>query len=564
MSRLAFLIVPFDALAILAAGASVVIALTGGGRLDVMGRAIRAHSVGNLLLFLAIWVAVRYGLRHVPLLRMPALPLAQLPAHALRAVDWVAGELERVTSRRALLVVCGMAAAVTLLKVTLALAHPGFFSGDDVEIHEMTLRALFHEHWPIWDLRSAFYPMSLIYPAQRVASSAGLTDTAQLVVVGRLVVVAVSTATILVLFGTARERLGLPTALVGALLLATSSLSVTFGATELPRPVAALLVFGAYASLSGTPRADAAALAGVLLGGAACLRFSEAVFLVPALVHLAIERRWTHGLWHLLGFVAAAGSVQFISDYWYWGHPFHSARAIVDYTLVDRLSSRGYDPWWYHARELTSWSDVLVIALAAYATRRNLTLALWTWLPIVVLSTLPHKEPRYLVPVVPMLSLLAAQGFIALLGVLRSRSDATAAAWALCLVVAVVGRVVDQTSKYHIVRSDREVRFAQQIAPSLSPPPVMAEQAWRFGGHLYLGQGRAVVDVGPDDLAPTDIAATVSRASPGLVLVSAHTCASVRCASSLSSLGFVEMGSPSLESFGYRLFRPSGSRSLQP
>lgn len=556
--RFAFLIVPFDAVALIAAGAAIVIALTGGGSLTLMGHVIRAHSVGNPLLFLAVWGLLRYRFIHVPLLLIPTLSLERLPAHSLRAIGWCERALRTVSRRGALAIVCGVAASITAVKLALVLGHPGFFSGDDVEVHEMTLNALFGEAWPIWSLRGAFYPMSMIYPAQRLAWTAGFTDPAHLVIAGRLVVVALSTIAILVLFRTARERFGVPVALVGSVLLATSSMYVTFGATELPRPIAALFVLVAYSSLSRPPRASAAVLAGVSLGVAACMRFSEVVFLLPALVHLAAERRWRDGVWLIVAFIAVAGAVQFISDDWYWGRPFHSLRAIVDFTLVEQLSSRGYDSWWYYARDVASWSDLLVVALAIGATRRNRILALWTWLPIILLSTLPHKEPRYLIPILPLLSLLAAQGFMDVLPALRSSQHARAGALALGLVAAVAFRTVDQTSKYHVVRSDREVRFARQLGPTLSSAPVVAEQAWRFGGRLYLGHGRTVTDVGVHDLEPGVIVATVERTSPGLILVSHRTCAAVECVSSLNALGFVATENRGLEDIGYRLFRPSG------
>ena len=39
------------------------------------------------------------------------------------------------------------------------MAPRAFMTGDDVEIHEMSLGLLLHHPWPIWDLRSAVFPL---------------------------------------------------------------------------------------------------------------------------------------------------------------------------------------------------------------------------------------------------------------------------------------------------------------------------------------------------------------------------------------------------------------------
>lgn len=551
---MAIWIVIFDVFALMAFGSSCVIALTGGGRFEVMDHTIRAHSVGNLLVALTLWAAVRYRLRHIPLLRIPTLRLDDVTDRALDVTRALCARLHGLPAPRASAIVWTLAAMAAAVKVSLVIAHSGFFSGDDVEVHEMTLGALFREPWPVWELRSAFYPMALIYPFQRLAFSGGVTDTAGLVAAARLVVIALSTAAIVAVFAVGRMRLGQPAALIGAFLFATSSLHITFGATELPRPVAALFILGAYACLSHRAGLGVSLLGGVLLGVAACLRFSEAVFLVPALVHLGLQRRWLHGIWMTVAFSATAASIQFLSDLWYWGQPFYSARAIVSYTLLDRLSSRGYDPWWYYAWDLTGWSDLLVVALALFATRRNPALSVWVWLPIVLLSMLAHKEPRYLIPVGPMLSMLAALGLVAMLRELPSWRASRAGFWALALLVALSFRTLDQTSKYHVVRTDREVHFAQRMALSLTERAVVAEQAWRFGGRLYLGRGRAVYGADGADWAPASVTATITATSPGLVLVSASTCASHQCDATLSALGFAEQRDADALAFGYRVF----------
>ena len=74
---------------------------------------------------------------------------------------------------------------ITVVKLANAALYPGFFSGDDVEIHEMTFARLFGWNWTAWDLRNAFYPMVFIYPIQALLAGMGIDDTATLVFAGR-------------------------------------------------------------------------------------------------------------------------------------------------------------------------------------------------------------------------------------------------------------------------------------------------------------------------------------------------------------------------------------------
>ena len=71
------------------------------------------------------------------------------------------------------------------LTIVIAVTGGGFFYGDDVEVHEMTLAALFGVEWPVWELRSAFFPMLVVYPAQQFAAWIGASSPETLVFSGR-------------------------------------------------------------------------------------------------------------------------------------------------------------------------------------------------------------------------------------------------------------------------------------------------------------------------------------------------------------------------------------------
>ena len=132
---------------------------------------------------------------------------------------------------------------------------------------------------------------------------------------------------------------------------------MAYGSAELPRIVATAFLVPAFGALR-TPTPIRCGLAGVLLGLGASLRFGEIVFAVPAVLSVLLGSRddATGAAWRfrvtraaavLAGVAATVLVVIGVSDALYWGRPFHSLFAIVDYTLVQRLSSRGYEPPWY-------------------------------------------------------------------------------------------------------------------------------------------------------------------------------------------------------------------------
>ena len=117
----------------------------------------------------------------------PTESAVRLAERVVSAVPAWARRLPLNSARQILLV---LVVASVALKAWFAGTSQGFVTGDDVEIHEMSLGLLLHQPWPIWDLRSAVFPLG--FPAQYIAHAAGIDDVI-LVVTGRLVVAVLST-----------------------------------------------------------------------------------------------------------------------------------------------------------------------------------------------------------------------------------------------------------------------------------------------------------------------------------------------------------------------------------
>src|SRR5262249_15025500 len=147
-----------------------------------------------------------------------------------------------------------------------------------------------------------------------------------------------------------------------------------------------------------------------------------------------------------------------VADALYWGRPFASLINIVDFTLVKRASSSGpLDPAWWYLEFASQWTTWPVLALAVVGTRRDmLPAAVWAWLPILILSVLPHKEARYVIPAMPFVALLAANGVRAIL----TRWSVTAPGWhaaPVALVLALALGLVHDAGGWRLRRSNREV-----------------------------------------------------------------------------------------------------------
>ena len=475
---------------------------SGGGTFEIAGARVTARDTGNPLLFITIAGVARYALRRsVPFLGIRSLTLRDIDLRAREVCQSIEHRLALTSGRTGSRLVLALVVTAVAIKAAFAWHDPGFYSGDDVEVQEMSLKALLGTDWTVWDLRNATFPLGVVYPAQRLATAIGISGIPALVFAGRLVVAILSSIGIWIVWRAGRmmwtDAPGF--ALAAAFLLWTGSLHMAFGSSELPRPVSTLFVLGGFLALQ-SPGRGAALVSGVLLGVAACFRFSEIVFLVPAAAQLLLAGRF--GSAAVLGASAltAAALVLGLTDRWYWGTPFHSVWAAVDFTLVKRLSSRGYEsPLWY-VLQCPRWiSPVLLVAAALAFVRRRTAEGFWIWVPLLLLSCFPHKEARYALPIVPFVCLAAVRG-------LRDACEMSAQRrWLAPAMIAGLGiGCAYDVSHWRLPRTNGDVRLAARMAEAMpSGVPVAIEQAWRMGGRLYFASS-AVTDLDPPRLGDAE------------------------------------------------------------
>lgn len=366
-----------------------------------------------------------------------------------------------------------------MVKVIYAWRYYGFYTGDDVEIHEMVFATIFGWNWQAWDIRSAFYPMVFIYPAVAAAQKLGIDDTALLVFVGRLVVVAFSGLNIWLTYKIARRAFeSIPVGVLAALFLAINKLHLSFATTVFPRTISSTFVLlSVWYLLMNPSKKHAATWAGLVLGIAAAIRYSEILFVVPGLIHLVMAKRYRDGAVFVASFVCSLFLIVEVSDVLYWGERLASLKNMILYTLTwpDTLSKQ---PFYHYLTTVQSWSDWLTFGLALASLKwAPSRMALWAFLPVVLLSFLSHKEARYLLPAVPFIFILAAAVFWQLLSSAKG-------ARTVMVVGLLVAMVALEVTFLRFRSSEEAVDAARYVADSTDGGVVV--QRWTSGGRLYL------------------------------------------------------------------------------
>jgi hypothetical protein len=207
---------------------------------------------------------------------------------------------------------------------------------------------------------------------------------------------------------------GRSAAAAAAAVFALAAPLIYFSPRALGETASAAPVVWAFA-LALRPGADRRALvwAAVLLTAAVLIRLQNGLFCLGLLAVLAEQRRWKD-----LRFTFAAlcvGAVYFGALDWIsWGRPFHSALVYLKFNLIDGKASQfGTAPWSYYVEVFSTAMPVLSALGAALfiAGLRRAPALSWTALAaLILLWLIPHKEFRFVVPVLPLFCAVAALG----------------------------------------------------------------------------------------------------------------------------------------------------------
>ena len=334
-------------------------------------------------------------------------------------------ETETHAERRIALYVLGGALALgTALRVWLSLNDDGIYWPDEIyQSLEPAHRLVFGYGLLAWEFidgaRNWTFP-TFVAAVFEVARLIGSDEPRDYLSLTRLTFSAVGVATAFGAFRLARAYGAVTlSAACGAAVFALAAPMIYFAPRALSETASALpVVLGFAVALWPGAGRGRRVVGASLLGAAVLLRLHDAVFCAGLLGIFAGRRQFRSAL--------EAGAVLAVWAFLYglidrvtWGGWFHSVFTYVSANLSPELYQWwathpvGLEPPEYYARVL--WTSVpvptiLVGGLSLAAMRRAPGLLLVAIAFFVVHSAFPHKEFRYIVPVLPIFCALAAIG----------------------------------------------------------------------------------------------------------------------------------------------------------
>jgi hypothetical protein len=387
--------------------------------------------------------------------------------------------------------------STALLKLFFAWRYRGFLSGDDLEIVLTAARSAVGLRYEPWAIRSLVHPLVLVLPVQEAGVLLGLANPRWLAFLACIPTVVFSTCAIAVLYQIARAaNLSERASRVAAMLFAFHWLPLTYGSTQYPRPISTCLLLLACLLILRTPeRTRSAFIAGLLVGGAFAVRWSEGAFLLPLLVLCAVKTRRGRQVVALLGGFGV-GVVLLVGafDGLTWGAPFASLRAFVAFHS-DPSNRSHLRAWYWYWSMILHWVGpvLLLLVILGWSDPKS---RLWVGIAVAfaaILSLLRLKELRYLQACIPFLCISGALGWERLRGMGRPGRWAS-----IAVLVCVIPVGLERT--LHVLRQkSASAILAAEYLASVTPPirSVALEQQWAYGEMLYLGNDVAITDLKP-------------------------------------------------------------------
>jgi GPI mannosyltransferase 3 len=200
----------------------------------------------------------------------------------------------------------------------------------------------------------------------------------------------------------------------GASLFALTAVPLYFAPRAMSENASALpVVLGLALALTPGASRRAGVAGASLLGLAVLLRLQNGVFCVGLLAVLAARRDWRAAR-DALAVLAGWAFLFGLLDRLTWGRWFHSALVYLDFNLVQgKAAAWGTAPFSYYNRVLfraMGGPTLIAAVLSLLAARRAPGLLAVAAAFFLLHAQQPHKELRFLVPVLPLFAALAGIG----------------------------------------------------------------------------------------------------------------------------------------------------------
>jgi hypothetical protein len=219
---------------------------------------------------------------------------------------------------------------------------------------------------------------------------------------------------------------------------------------------------------------------GLLCGAAFNVRYPSAIFALPIAASLREQPR---ALLEFIGGALAAVAALAALDWLTWGAPLHSALHYFAFNLR-HAQQFGVREWWWYAPILAGMAPLLLAwhFLRGLARADLVVGAFATYLGAFAL--LAHKEARFLVPLLPLFTAIAAApAFRDLARLPRTFAAIAAAAY---LVSSLAAATLQRSFGLHAEVIDATVEMGRD--PSLTSALIVGLPVWSMAGYFYFGR----------------------------------------------------------------------------
>lgn len=285
---------------------------------------------------------------------------------------------------------------------------------------------------------------------------------------------------------------------IAATVFSLMGLAVFAAPRAMGETLSALPVTAAFALLLQPPHRLRLVLAGILFSVAVALRLQNGLFCLGALGILFSGQRRADGA-VLSGVLLVGAGVYGAVDAYTWGTPFHSAIQYLKFNVLEgRSSSFGTQPLYHYVRALVTAEGLTVLPLsllAARSFRARPQMLIIILVFVGVHSVIPHKELRFLFPILP---LLCAQGALGLDQFVGTRRAVLVVLMLLCALGSLLtlpgmtfSRLGISNPSSHLSAIDyagpeNRLLLRARDLPDLCGLQISSIENWRTGGYAYL------------------------------------------------------------------------------
>lgn len=325
-----------------------------------------------------------------------------------------------MTAARRILSWTALLASALALRLGLALGTPNVFFPDEIfQTLEPAHRLAFGYGVVSWEwrlgIRSWVFP-ALLAGIMRLSAWIAPGSAGYLLAI-QIVLALLSLTTVWFGYAWAKRASGTPAAIIAALGCSFYFGLVYFAPKALTEVVAAhILLPGLYLGHYAEKPGERGRMfgAGLLCALAACLR----VQLLPALLFATIYfcvPRWRQRVPSLAAGAALPVLLFGAADWISWASPWHSFIGVFMANLVHGTGKdlSLHQPWYWFLLVLPILLGPALLLLV-HGARRSPFLAIFSAIVVVAHSLIPHKELRYIYPILAPAVVLAAIGFVEL------------------------------------------------------------------------------------------------------------------------------------------------------